>query len=88
MDWIAEVGRGGLIVLTHDQEIRRRLNEFAAVRAARIHLFALTSGDLSAGETAALCVDTWPAVQRAVTRHPAPAIFSITRRAQVEWLRG
>jgi len=79
VDWIAEVGRRGWIVLTRDQEIRRRPNELAAVRAARIHLFAMTSGNLSAGETAALCVAAWPAVQRAVTRHPAPAIFSITR---------
>jgi len=54
VDWIAEVGRRGLIVLTRDQEIRRRPNELAAVRAARIQLFALTSGNLSAGETAAL----------------------------------
>jgi predicted nuclease of predicted toxin-antitoxin system len=87
-DWISEVGRRGLVVLTRDQEIRRRPNELAAVRAARIHLFALTSGNLSAGETAALCVAAWPAVQRAVTRHPAPAIFSITRGARVEWLKG
>ena len=87
VDWIAEVGRRGLVVLTRDQEIRRRPNELAAVRAACIHLFALTSGNLSAGETATLCVAAWPAVQRAVTRHPAPAIFSITRGARVEWLK-
>ena len=65
--WIADVRRRGVIVLTRDQEIRRRPNGRAAVRAARIHLFALTSRNLSAGETAALRVDTWPAVQRAVT---------------------
>ena len=88
VDWIAEVGRRGLVVLTRDQEIRRRPNELAAVRAARIHLFALTSGNLYAGETAKLCVDAWPAVQRAVMRHPAPAIFSITRGARVAWLKG
>ena len=52
--WIAEVGRRGLIVLTRDQEIRRRPNELAAARVACIHLFALTSGNLSAGETAEL----------------------------------
>lgn len=87
VDWIAEVGRRGLVVLTRDQEIRRRPNELAAVRAARIHLFALTSGNLSASDTAALCVAVWPAVQRAVARHAAPAIFSITRGARVEWLK-
>ena len=86
--WIAEVGRRGLVVLTRDQQIRRRPNELAAVRAARIHLFALTAGNLSAAETAALCVAAWPAVQRALVRHAAPAIFSITRGARVDWLKG
>jgi predicted nuclease of predicted toxin-antitoxin system len=88
VEWIAEVGRRGLVVFTRDQEIRRRPNELAAVRAARIHLFALTSGNLSAAETAALCVTAWPVIQRAVARHEAPAIFSITRGARVDWLKG
>lgn len=87
VEWIAEVGRRGWVLLTRDQEIRRRPNELAAVRAARVHLFALTSGNLSAGETVALCVVAWPAVQRAVARHTAPAIFSITRGARVDWLK-
>lgn len=86
--WIAEVGRQGWAVLTRDQEIRRRPNELAAVRAANLHLFALTSGNLSAAETAALCVAAWPAIQRAVAQHPAPAIFSVTRGARVTWLKG
>jgi predicted nuclease of predicted toxin-antitoxin system len=88
VEWIVEVGRRGLVVLTRDQEIRRRPNELAAVRAASIHLFALTSGNLSAAETAALCLAAWPAIQRAVVRHPPPAIFSITRGGRVEWLKG
>lgn len=56
VEWIAEVDRRGWAVLTRDQEIRRRPNELDAVRAARIHLFALTLGKLSADETAALCI--------------------------------
>ena len=88
VDWIAEVGRRGLVVLTREQEMRRCPNELAAARVACIHLFALTSGNLSASETAELCVDAWPAAQRAVARHAAPAIFSITRGARVEWLKG
>ena len=88
VEWIAEVGRRGWVVLTRDQEIRRRPNELAAVRAARIHLFALTSGNLSAQDAAALCVRAWPAIQRAVHQHPAPALFSITRGGQVTWIKG
>lgn len=85
--WISEVGRRGLVVLTRDQQIRRRPNELAAVRAARIHLFALTSGNLSAAEAATLCVAAWPSIVRAVAHHRAPALFSITRGAEVRWLK-
>jgi len=86
-EWIPEVGRRGFVVLTRDQQIRRRPNELAAVRAARIHLFALTSGNLSAADTALLCVAAWPAIARAVASHPAPALFSITRGAEVRWVK-
>lgn len=87
VQWISEVGRLGYVVLTRDQEIRRRPNELQAVRAARLHLFALTSGNLSAAETAALCVAAWPAIGRAVSQHPAPAFFSVTRGGQVRWIK-
>ena len=79
--WIAEVGRRGWVVLTRDQEIRRRPNELAAVCAARIHLFALTSGNPSADETAARSIAAWPAVQRAVARHAAPTSMHETPNA-------
>lgn len=87
VDWIAEVGRRGYTVLTRDQAIRRRPNELAAVRAARIHLFALTSGNLSAADAAALCLAAWPAIQRAVRQHAVPALFSITRGGEVRWIK-
>lgn len=85
-EWIAEVGRLGLVVLTRDQRIRRRRNELAAVNAARIHLFALTSGNLSAADSAQLCVQAWPAIQQAVSNNTPPALYSITRGGQVRRL--
>lgn len=83
VDWIAEVGRRGWVVLTRDQNIGRRPNEVAAVREAGIHLFALTSGNLSAAETAQLVVRAWPAIQRAVAANTPPALWSVTRGADV-----
>jgi predicted nuclease of predicted toxin-antitoxin system len=85
--WIAEAGRRSWVVLTRDQGIRRRPNELQAVRAARLHLFALTSGNLSAAETAALVVRAWPAMQRAVSSHRPPALFSITRGGDVRLIK-
>lgn len=86
-EWIAEVGRRGWAVITCDQNIRRRPNELRAVRAAGLHLFALTSGNLSAADTAATIVKAWRAIQREVTSTPAPALFSVTRGGEVRLLK-
>jgi predicted nuclease of predicted toxin-antitoxin system len=86
-DWIVEVGRRGWVIVTRDQNIRRRPNERAAVERAAVHLFALTSGNLSANETAALIIQAWPAIQRAVQSTPAPALWSVTRGGDVRPIR-
>ena len=41
--WLAEAGRRGWLVLTRDQNIRRRPDELKALRDAGVLLFALTS---------------------------------------------
>lgn len=56
VDWLREVGRKGWLVLTRDQNIRRKPNELAALREAGVILFAFTSGNLSAQETADIVV--------------------------------
>lgn len=86
-DWIAEVGLRGWVIVTRDQNIRRRPNELAAVRQAKVHLFALTSGNLSASETATVIAEAWPAIQRAVLTTPAPALWSVTRGGDVRSIR-
>lgn len=86
-DWIAAVGRHGWVIVTRDQNIRRRPNERAAVRRAAVHLFALTSGNLSATETAAVITKAWPAIQRAVQSTPAPTLWSVTRAGDVRLIR-
>ena len=86
-DWIVEVGRQHWVVVTRDQRIRHRPNELAAVRAANLHLFALTSGNLSAAQTAEVLLRAWPALQRAVASRPPPGIWSVTRGGEVRWLK-
>jgi len=86
-DWIAEVGRRGWAIVTRDQNIRRRPNELAAVRQAAVHLFALTSGNLSATETATVVIQAWPAIQRVVRATRAPALWSVTRGGDVRPIR-
>jgi predicted nuclease of predicted toxin-antitoxin system len=65
-EWIAEVGLRGWVVVTRDQNIRRRPNELRAVRCAGLHLFALTSGNLSATETPSVIISAWRSIQHHV----------------------
>ena len=67
------------MTVTRDRRIRYRDNEVAAVRRGGLHMFALTSGNLSAAETAAIVVKAWPAIQRAVASTAPPMMWSITR---------
>lgn len=81
--WLAEVGSRGWLVLTRDQNIRRRPDELKALREAGVLLFALTSGNLSAQETADLAVASWPRMIRLAKTTNRPAIFSITRSGDI-----
>jgi len=85
--WIAEVGKRGWTVITRDQNIRRRPNELRAVRAAGLRLFALTSGNLSAADTAAMIIKAWRAIRREVAGSPAPALFSVSRSGDVRLIK-
>ena len=69
----------GWVVLTGDKRIRTRPNELAAVRKAALHMFALTSGNLTAAETARILVAAWPRIQAAVVDTAPPMMWSITR---------
>ena len=82
-EWIAAVGDRGWVIVTRDRRIRYRANEVAAVRRGRLHMFALTSGNVSAAETAAIVVKAWPAIQRAVAATAPPMMWSITRGGEV-----
>jgi hypothetical protein len=85
--WLRECGARHWAVVTRDKAIRRRPNELRAVREAGVHLFALTSGNLSAAETAALLVAAWPAMERAVRDTAPPALYAITRTARVTLIK-
>lgn len=82
-EWIAAAAGHGWVIVTRDRRIRYRANEAAAVRRGRLHLFSLTSGNVSAAETATIVVKAWPAIQRAVASTEPPMMWSITRGGEV-----
>ena len=44
-----------------------------------MHVFALTSGNLSADASVEVVLAAWPAIQRAVAETEPPMLWSITR---------
>lgn len=78
-EWLGVAGREGWLVLTRDQNIRRRPHELAAVKAAGVCMFVLAQGNLSAAETAGIVTGAWPRMQRAARGARRPAIFTLTR---------
>jgi predicted nuclease of predicted toxin-antitoxin system len=86
-EWLAVAGAEGWVVLTRDQNIRRRLNELAAVKAARVCMFVLGQGNLSAAETARIVVKAYPRILRAARGARRPAIFTLTRGGEIRKLK-
>lgn len=76
-DWISAVSRERWIAVTRDQNIRRKPNELAAIRASRAIIFVFTSGNLSAEDTASLLVRAHPRILHAARAAKRPALFSI-----------
>lgn len=81
--WLRAVGQRGWAVVTRDKAIRRRPNELAAVRQARMHVFALTSGKLSAADSVEAVLAAWPQIQQAVAETEPPMLWSIARDGSV-----
>lgn len=79
VDWLAEVGRRGWVVLSKDERIRRNRIEREALEAARVRAFFLTQQDITGQEMADLFRDALPGMTNRAISHPAPFIFTITR---------
>lgn len=81
--WLLEVGKRGWVVLTKDDRIRYRSTERAAVVAAHVALFALSSGNLTGGEMAQAFVVALPRMSRVLATHRPPFIAKVTRSGEV-----
>lgn len=79
VDWLAEVGRRGWVVLSKDERIRRNRIERAALEAAHVRAFFLTQQDITGQEMANLFRDALPGMTNRASSQPAPFIFTISR---------
>lgn len=78
VEWLAEVGRRGWVVLSKDERIRRTRIERAALEAARVRAFFLTQQDITGQEMAELFSNALPGMTKRAVSEPAPFIFTIS----------
>lgn len=77
-DWLREIGRKGWIAITHDQRIRYKPNELAAVMNNRVALLVVI-GQAPYPELAQAFVATYPRIESFIQRHEAPYIAKVYR---------
>lgn len=85
--WLAAVRDNGWLILTRDQRIRYRKNELSALIDARLMMFVLSQGGLTAEETGRIVCEAYPAIVRQAALHTPPGLFSITKSGQVSKLK-
>lgn len=85
-EWLTEVGRQGYVVLTKDKHIRRRRAEIAALMAARVAAFVLTSGNLTGTETAAAFARALPRLRKTLRDLEPPFVAAVDAQGRVTLL--
>ena len=86
-EWLAAAGNENWIVVTRDQNIRRKSNELKAFREAGLIVFALASGNASAADTAELVVSLYPSFLKLAQSTIPPAMFSVTLKKTISPVR-
>jgi PIN domain-containing protein len=84
--WLAAVGQRGWVALTHDQRIRFKPNERAAVMRHGVALLVII-GKAPYPELARAFVATLPRVERFLTGHTPPYIAKVYRPFPAEITR-
>lgn len=87
VEWLADVGRRGWVVLSKDERIRRNRIEREALQAARVRAFFLTQQDITGQEMAELFSNALSGMTRRAVSEPAPFIFTISRSGKFSRVR-
>ncbi|RZL56558.1 MAG: hypothetical protein EOP70_06600 [Variovorax sp.] len=81
--WLTAVKDNGWLILTRDQRIRYRINEHRALVDAKLMMFVLSQGGLTAEETGRIVCHAYPEIVRQSLSNSPPALFSVTRSGEV-----
>jgi predicted nuclease of predicted toxin-antitoxin system len=85
-DWLREVGRRRWVVLTKDKMLRYRETEIAALLAAKVRAFVLTSGNLRADEMAEAFRKALPRMESLLSKVKGPFVARVTRGGKTDLL--
>jgi hypothetical protein len=80
------VGARGWIVVTKDKAIRHRGNELAALQAAHVAAFVLTTKGLTGPENGALLAKALPKMLRFLKGNRPPFIAALNASARIRML--
>jgi hypothetical protein len=83
IDWLPRVGAAGWVLLTKDQNIRRRPIELHALLQASVRGFFLTAGNLRGEEQAHVFHEALPAMRRLIRRIEPPFLARVTQQSDV-----
>ena len=84
VDWLPQVGARGWVLITKDQNIRKREIELRALRESGVRAFVLTSGSMRGEEQARVFEEALPAMLRLLRRHATGFVARVTAHANVE----
>lgn len=87
VDWLAEAGRRGWVVLSKDERIRRNRIERDALHAAGVRAFFLTQQGLTGPEMATLFSAALKGMISRACSQPAPFIYTVSRSGQFQRIK-
>lgn len=87
VDWLAEVGRRGWVVLSKDERIRRNPLERAALEQAGVRAFFLTRQGLTGPEMGVLFVQALKGMRNRALSQPAPLIYTLSGSGKFSLIR-
>ncbi|MBT9547647.1 MAG: hypothetical protein IV090_19805 [Candidatus Sericytochromatia bacterium] len=83
-EWLPETGKNGWVVLTKDQNIRRRKDEYLSLTEANNAVFVYTSGSSSGPDIAEAFKKALPKINRILKKQKRPFIAKVTKSGNVE----
>jgi predicted nuclease of predicted toxin-antitoxin system len=78
-DWLRDAGEKRYVVITKDKRIRKNVAERAALLAANVRAFFLTSGNMTGADMAKTFVAHLSLMTRIAREVPAPFIATVSR---------